>query len=84
MILKNIHAALAGKSEGKLLLLEMIVQPGNQPDLAKVLDLEMLTLPGGKERSADEFAALFARAGFELTRIVPTQSPLCVIEERIR
>ena len=82
VILKNIRAALAGKPHGRVILLETVVQPGNQPDMGKLIDLEMLLLPGGKERTADEFAALFARAGFELTRIVPTQSPLSVVEAR--
>ena len=50
---------------------------------AKLIDLEMLLMPGGRERTADEFASLFARAGFELARIVPTESPLSVIEARI-
>jgi hypothetical protein len=44
------------------------------------MDLEMLMLPGGRERSADEFKALFARSGFEMTRITPTRSPVSVIE----
>jgi len=44
----------------------------------------MLLIPGGRERTADEFGALFARAGFELTRIVPTASPLSVIEAAAR
>jgi hypothetical protein len=50
--------------------------------LGRLIDLEMLLQPGGKERTADEFAALFARAGLTLTRIVPTQSPLPVVEAR--
>jgi hypothetical protein len=44
----------------------------------------MLLLPGGRERTEAEFAALFARHGFELARIVPTESPLSVIEARVR
>jgi hypothetical protein len=47
---------------------------------AKLMDLEMLMMPGGRERMADEFRALFAQSGFEMTRIVPTKSPLDVIE----
>jgi hypothetical protein len=81
-ILKNIKKALAGKPQGRLILLEAVIPPGNQPDLGKLIDLEMLALPGGRERTADEFGALLARAGFELTRIVPTESPLSVIEAR--
>jgi hypothetical protein len=44
----------------------------------------MLVMPGGRERTADEFKALFAGAGFELTRIVPTESPMCVVEGRLK
>ena len=84
VILKNVRTALEGKPNGKVLLLEGVIQPGGQPDLMKIIDLEMLLLPGGKERTAEQFAALFAGAGFELVRIVPTQSPLSIIEARPR
>jgi hypothetical protein len=40
----------------------------------------MLLWPGGRERTAEEFRALFDRSGFELTKIVPTKSPLSLIE----
>jgi hypothetical protein len=40
----------------------------------------MLLLPGGRERTADEFKMLFDRSGFELTKIIPTKSPLSVVE----
>jgi hypothetical protein len=80
VILKNIRAALAGNPQGKLILLEAVIQPGSGPDLMKLMDLEMLMMPGGRERTADEFRALFARSGFEMTRIVKTQSLLNVIE----
>ena len=83
IILRNIRTALRGKPDGRLILLESVLQPGNEPDLGKLIDLEMLLLPGGKERTAEEFGALFARAGFALTRVVPTQSPLSVIEARL-
>jgi hypothetical protein len=83
-ILKNIHRALAGKPNGKVILLESVIEPGNSPDLGKLIDLEMLMMTSGKERTAGEFASLFAEGGFELTRIVRTESPLCVIEARPR
>jgi hypothetical protein len=83
-ILKSIHAALKGKRNGRVLLIESVIQPGNEPDLGKLIDLEMLVLPGGRERTADEFGRLFARAGFELTRIVPTPSVVCLIEASAR
>src|SRR4051812_27346813 len=78
-ILKNIATAM-GPKRGKVILFESVIAGGAAPDLGKFIDIEMLALPGGKERSADEFRALFAGAGFELTRIVPTQSPLSVVE----
>ena len=77
-IMRSIHKAMVG--EGKLLLAEMVVPDGNEPHPSKVLDLEMLTLPGGLERTADEYAKLFEQAGFKLNQIVPTRSAFCVIE----
>jgi len=79
-ILHNIHTAQEGKASAKVILLEAVIEPGNAPDLGKIIDVEMLIMPGGRERTADEFKALFDRAGYNLTRIVPTQSPLKVIE----
>jgi hypothetical protein len=80
VILQNIHRQLRGTSGARLILLESVVQTGGVPDFGKLIDLEMLLFPGGRERTAAEFADLFGRAGFELTRIVPTESPLSVIE----
>ena len=77
-ILKNIHAAMNG--DGKVLLVETVVPAGNEPHYSKLLDLEMLTSPGGAERTAEEYGALLAQAGFRLTRIVPTKSPFSIIE----
>jgi hypothetical protein len=46
-----------------------------------MLDIEMLVMTvGGKERPQEEFKELFASAGFRMGRIVPTTSPICVIE----
>jgi SAM-dependent methyltransferase len=77
-ILKSIHRAMKG--DGKLLLAEMVIPEGNEPHPGKMLDLEMLTSPGGLERTADEYARLFEQSGFKLNRIVPTKSPFSVIE----
>jgi hypothetical protein len=81
--LKNIRTAFGDGRDGKVILLEAVIPPGNQPDFGKLIDLEMMLMPGGRERTADEFASLFSRAGFELARIVPTESPLSVIEARV-
>jgi ubiquinone/menaquinone biosynthesis C-methylase UbiE len=77
-ILKNIHRAM--DKNGKLLLIEMVVSEGNQPDLSKFMDLEMMVMTGGRERTEAEFNSLLAASGFKLTRVIRTTSPLCVIE----
>jgi hypothetical protein len=53
--------------------------PGNDPSISKLLDLQMLLI-GGKERSEEEFRALYREAGFEMTRIVPTRSSATILE----
>jgi hypothetical protein len=78
-ILKNIATAM-GVKKGRVILLESVIPAGPAPDLGKFIDIEMLVLPGGKERTADEFRARFVRAGFSLTKVVPTKSPLSVVE----
>jgi hypothetical protein len=78
-ILRNIRSAM-GSGRGRVVLLESVIQPGNAPDFGKIVDIEMLAMPGGKERTEAEFRALFEKSGFRLSRIVPTQSPLSVIE----
>jgi hypothetical protein len=80
LILKNIRAAM--NPGGRVIVLDSILLPANQPDFGKIIDIEMLLMPGGRERTQDDFRALFARAGLEVTRVVPTQSPLSIIEAR--
>jgi hypothetical protein len=82
-ILRTIRPHLSGEPAGRVILLEAVLQPGNQPDLGKMIDLEMLMMPGGKERSEAEFATLFKSAGYALTRVVPTKSPLSIIEAKV-
>jgi hypothetical protein len=77
-ILKSIGRAMT--DNGKVLIVETVVPEGDQPHYSKLLDLEMLTSPGGAERTADEYRRLLAAAGFELTRIIPTKSPFSIIE----
>lgn len=78
-LLKNCVAAMRG-DKGKVLLLEMVLSPGNEPHIGKWIDLEMLMMAGGHERTEAEFTELLAKAGLRLTRVVRTKSPVCVIE----
>ncbi len=79
LILRNIRTALQGVSGGKVILLEAVVPPGNEPHMVKMLDIEMMMLPGGKERTQAEYAELFQKTGFVLKQVVPTKGPLSVI-----
>ncbi len=77
-ILKTIRKAIP--AHGKLLVIETVIPPGNDPCFAKLLDLTMLVIPGGLERTQDQYTTLLADAGFQLTRVVPTTGGVDVIE----
>lgn len=64
----------------KVLIVDTVIPPGNDPHPGKILDLEMLISPGGKERTAKEFETLLNNSGFRMTRIVPTHSPVSIVE----
>lgn len=77
-ILKNIHQAM--KTDGKLLLVETVIPPGNEPSPAKLGDLHMMVMTGGCERSRAEYDALFDAAGFKLVNVIPTESMVSIVE----
>jgi len=74
------NMAAAGQPGARLVTLELVVPEGDQPHVAKMVDLNMLVMGTGKERTAKEFEALFASAGFRLDRIVETPTPFCFLE----
>ena len=63
-----------------LLIFEMVIPPGDDPHPGKLLDLEMLVVASGQERTESEYAQLLATRGFRLERIVALPSPLSVVE----
>jgi hypothetical protein len=78
-ILANCRRAM--KPTSRLLVVEMVIPPGNDFHPSKLSDMIMLSFtPGGCERTAQEYASLFAKAGFTLSRVVPTASPVSVVE----
>ena len=77
-LLQRCHRAMG--QQGRLLIVETVLPPGDTPHPGKVLDLLMLTLPGGMERTAEDYAALLEAASFRLTHIVPTSSPVSIVE----
>lgn len=76
-ILRNIRQVIP--PEGRLLVVDAVIAPGNEPDPTNLLDIMMLLI-GGQERSEKEFEGLFRAAGFRLSRIVRTSAPVCVVE----
>lgn len=78
LILRNIHQSMP--KGARLLVVEHVLPLGNGPSFGKLLDLTMLLLPGGVERTAEEFRGLYERSGFRLTRIVATDGDLSVVE----
>lgn len=79
--LKILHACRAGVNPGgKLLVVDNVIQPGGGLDWGRVLDLEMLMFPGGRERTLEQFRDLLAGAGWRLSRVIPTASPLSIVE----
>ena len=67
-------------SAGKLLVVDNVIQPGNDFSPGKFLDLQMLIFPGGRERTEKQFRDLFAAAGWRLSRIIPTAAADSVVE----
>ena len=77
-ILGNIRASMPDNA--KVLIIDAVVPEGNVPHPSKFLDLEMLISPGGIERTAGEFETLLTNSGFKMTRIIPTRSPVSIVE----
>jgi O-methyltransferase domain len=67
-------------ANGKLLVVDNVIQPGNEFAPGKFLDLQMLIFPGGCERTEKQFRDLFTASGWRLSRIVPTAAPESIVE----
>ena len=77
-ILKNCSRVLP--PNGKLLVIEGIILDGNQFDPHKQLDISMMLIFGGRERTKKEFSAIFEQAGLKLSRVIPTSTRLSIME----
>ena len=82
IILRNCHRAM--KPGGKVIAIDMVLPPPNQPAFGRWMDLNMLVMTGGRERTEAEFRELYASAGFRLSRAAVTPSGFGVLEgERV-
>jgi SAM-dependent methyltransferase len=79
-ILANCREAL--EPGGRVLIVEMLVPPEIRPDFVMLMDLNMLVVTGGRERTEEEFGRILSQAGFRLARVIPTMSPFFLLEAR--
>ena len=77
-ILKNCREHLA--PAGRLIIVDCVVPETNEPHFSKFIDLNMLVMTGGKERTAREFEELLSASGFKLLQVIPTEHPTSIIE----
>jgi hypothetical protein len=83
-ILGNCRRALEGRSHGVLLIVDSVVPQNSELHTGKWLDLEMLLIPGGRERTEPEWHALMNKSGFDITRIIPMRASESVIEAKLK
>lgn len=76
-MLRSCAAAL--QPGGKILAMEMVIMNGGSP-MSCFYDMHMQVMRGGRERTPEEFTALFAGAGLRITRIIPTGGPQFIVE----
>ena len=77
-ILENVRKAM--KPTSKVLVVEFALPENATPSLAHLMDLNMLVMLDGRERTKDQYGALFAKAGLRLSRFIPTPSPMGIAE----
>jgi hypothetical protein len=77
-ILTNCRRAM--NPGARLLAVDMVIAPGNDPHFGKAMDIIMLALVPGQERTRAEFEEIFTRAGFRITQVIQTSGPLAMIE----
>ncbi|MBV8804349.1 MAG: hypothetical protein JO042_04865 [Sinobacteraceae bacterium] len=66
--------------DGRVLVVDHVVAPGNRFDWGKLLDVNMMVMLGSKERTKDEFRQLFYRSGLRLKRVIRTGTTLSILE----
>jgi hypothetical protein len=74
------HLREAMNPGGKVLIVEMVLPEGDEPHMGKMLDMMMMLVPGGEERTRSQYAELLEPNGFRIERVVPTNSAVSVVE----
>jgi hypothetical protein len=77
-ILSSVRKAIV--PAGRIAIVEIVLPNGNEPHVGPLIDLNMMVMTGGAERTEVEYRHLLAKSGFRLERVAPTKSPFSVIE----
>ena len=77
-LLQNVREAIA--PGGRMLVIEYVLEENNKRHIGNIIDLWLLLLLGAKERTLPQYTELFAKAGMKVTRVIPTASPVSIIE----
>ena len=77
-ILRNCRSRM--RANGKLIIVDCVVPETDEPHFSKFIDLNMMVMTGGKERTANEFEQLLNAADFKLLRVIPTDLPTSIVE----
>jgi len=77
-ILRNIRKAIV--PGGKVIIIEAVLGPGPDAPFKNFLDLNMMVMTGGRERTEPEFRSLLEKSGFRFSRVIPTGSPMSLVE----
>jgi hypothetical protein len=77
-IFKAVRAA--APAHAKLLVIEQLVPDEPGPHWAKTLDVLMLAVTGGLQRTGQEYEALLAASGFRLERLIDTAGGIAIVE----
>jgi hypothetical protein len=81
-ILRNCASVM--RRSDKLLIIEQVIPPGNSPHPNKTMDMVMMFLLGGKQRSLQEWDDLFSSAGLQRGRVIPTPTPYTILEVSVQ
>jgi L-alanine-DL-glutamate epimerase-like enolase superfamily enzyme len=77
-ILKNIRRAI--RNNGTLLVIDGMLPAGNTPCYAKLSDINMMIMTGGRERTEDEFRQLLSESGFQVVSAKPVHEWVGLLE----
>jgi len=80
-LLRNCRAAV--ERDGQILVIESVITDGPQGNDARILDIEMLIGPGGRQRTREEHMAILGAAGLYINRVIPLETGASIIEARV-